>query len=117
MQIDLLADVPPRTPMQTARVRGEEAGEACLKRAENKAGFDSAGARQFVHSQLVRFGEMSGEALVNAAKEHGFRPMEDRAFGPIFSKLSRDGLIRCVGYCLREKGNSCAGGRLWRAVL
>lgn len=37
-------------------------------------------------------------------------------FGSIYQALVRKNLIRCVGYCEREKGNGTAGGRVWSAV-
>jgi hypothetical protein len=99
-----------------ARARGSEAADACLEKAQRVAGFDADGARKFIVSQLVRHGQMSGEALVDAAKAHGYRPGEDRAFGSIFSTLVRRNLIRCVGFCERTKGHGTAGGRMWAVV-
>lgn len=99
-----------------AREQGRAAADACLEKAEDVAQFDSAGAAKFILGELVRFGESSGEILVEQAITHGFRPHDARAFGPIFAGLSRKGLIRTVGYCTRTKGHGTAGGRLWDLV-
>lgn len=111
-QLDLLAGIPPLPP--------REIGEACAKlateNAESLNDFDTEGARKFIHGWLVRHGRASGEVLVDAAMEHGYRPHDARAFGSIFSTLARRNLIRCVGYCERLKGHGTAGGRLWESV-
>jgi len=100
----------------TPREVGAAAGELCLDKAE-RAAFDSAGASRFILGQITRHGATSGEDLVDAAKLHGFRPTDDRAFGPIFAALVRKNLIRSLGYCERVKGNGTAGCRLWGRVL
>lgn len=112
MQQQLELDAP---LMTVARTRGELAAERCARKAARVANFDHEGAAKFVHSFLVRHGQQAGERLVNMAKEHGFRPHDDRAFGPVFMQLSRKNLIVSVGYCDRIKGNGTAGGRIWAA--
>lgn len=102
-------------PLMVARTRGELAAERCARKAERLTSFNPEGAAKFIHSVLVRHGQQSGERLVNIAKEHGYRPHDDRAFGPVFKSLSRKGLIVSVGYVDRIKGNGTAGGRLWAA--
>lgn len=99
-----------------ARHEGERAGQACADKAARVSDFDAEGARDFVLGWLARHGQQSGEALTNAAIEHGYRPHDQRAFGPVFGSLSRKGLIRCVGYCERQKGHGTAGGRIWASV-
>src|ERR1700752_3562874 len=99
--------------LTNAREAGRTASEACTARAERIASFDTRGAAAFILGHLRRHGQMSGEALTDAAKAHGFHPIEDRAFGAIYAGLSRKGLIRCVGYCERVKGHGCAGVRVW----
>jgi hypothetical protein len=98
-----------------SREQGETAAVACAAAAEKK-GWDLVGAKNYILGYLIKFGRQSGEQLVNAAREAGFIPHDDRAFGPVFSGLSRKGLIRCVGYGCREKGNGTAGARVWEAV-
>lgn len=97
------------------RAEGERLGNLSTDKAERVADFDTVGASKFIVGWLHRHGNVSGEALTNAAKEHGYRPHDDRAFGSIFGTLSRKGLIRCVGYCERMKGHGTAGGRVWAA--
>lgn len=99
----------------TAREAGHQAANACLAKAEDK-GFDSAGAGKFIVGWLARHGETPGEELTDQAKRHGFRPHSDKAFGSIYATLVRRKLIRCVGFCLRKKGHSTAGGRVWSVV-
>jgi hypothetical protein len=31
----------------------------------------------------------------------------------VFGRLSRRGVIRTVGFCMRAKGHGTAGGRIW----
>jgi hypothetical protein len=99
----------------TPRQAGEQAAQRCTEKAE-RIGFDTEGAGKFILGWLARHGQMSGEALVDAAIQHGYRPHDQRAFGAVFGTLSRKGLIRCAGYCEREKGHGTAGGRLWESV-
>jgi len=99
-----------------SREAGSTAADACLNRAERVASFDTEGCKLFLVGWLRRHGPMSGEALTDAAKEHGYRPIEDRAFGSLYATLARRNLIRCVGFCTRQKGHGTAGGRTWEAV-
>lgn len=112
MQSDLLTGVPFLSP----REQGLVAAAQCEAKAERVADFDAQGARKFVLGWLARHGHQSGEAIVNACKEHGFRPHDDRAFGPVFAVLNRRNLIRVVGSCERAKGHGTAGGRVWGLV-
>lgn len=105
----------PRRP-SAAREQGEAAANACVEKAERVAQFDADGARTFVIGWLRRHGQMSGEALTDACKAHGFRPHDDRAFGAVFGVLVRRNEIRCVGSCERTKGHGTAGGRVWTVV-
>ena len=107
---DLLADVP---LMDLHRAAGEAAGAACLDKAERVAAFDSEGAAKFIVGWIERHGPQPGETLTNAAVEHGYRPHDQRAFGPVYAGLVRRGAIRCVGFCERTKGHGTAGGRVW----
>jgi hypothetical protein len=106
----------PVQSVAVAREVGRLAAEACVGKAERVTPFDVEGARMFVLGWLVRFGKQTGEQLVDAAKAHGHRPHDDRAFGSVFGVLVRRNLIRCVGYCARAKGHGTAGGRIWTAV-
>lgn len=98
------------------RAVGEQAGEACADKAERVADFDRAGAARFILGELRRWGPTSSEDLTESAIAHGFRVHDRRAYGPIYAKLVRDGLIACAGFCARRHGHGTAGGRIWRAT-
>jgi len=115
IQQDLLAGAPLRT-LATARAAGEVAADRCAARAERVSDFDTEAAGDFIVALLKMHGPKSGEALVNAAKQHGHCPPDDRAFGAVFSRLSRQKAIVHVGHCDRMKGHGTAGGRLWGAA-
>lgn len=99
-----------------ARKRGESAAIACTEKAERVTGFDGERARSLALEILRSRGQMSGEQLVEALQAEGFEAHDDRAFGTVFGTLSRRGLIRCVGFCIRKRGNGTAGGRIWALV-
>jgi hypothetical protein len=101
---------------EAAREAGSEAAARCAAKAVRVASFDTEGARQFILGWLRTHGATPGEVLTNAAKENGFRPHDDRAFGAVYGALSRQNLIRCVGSCDRVKGHGTAGGRVWAVV-
>jgi hypothetical protein len=99
-----------------AREAGEVAGQACADKAERTTAFDREGAALFILGQLRRHGELSGEFLTAAAIEHGYRPHDARAFGPVFAKLKRQGLIVRVRECSRANGHGTGGGSVYRAA-
>ena len=98
------------------REAGAMLGELCADKSERVAWFDRAGAAKFILSWLRRHGPMPGESLTYAANEHRFRPHDARAFGPVYAKLARDGVIQCVGFCPRIRGHGTSGGRIWSAA-
>ena len=98
---------------ESARAIGEYLGEKCADKAERVADFDRDGAGRFILGWLVRHGPQSGEVLTQAAIEHGFRCHDARSYGPVYAKLVKRGLIRCVGYCARARGHGTSGGRVW----
>lgn len=106
MQLELSLDAP--------RERGRLAAERCAQKASRVSNFDVDAAQNFVKGWLARYGQQSGEDLVDAAVEHGHRPHDSRAFGSVFRTLARKGIIECAGFCMRRKGNATAGGRVWR---
>lgn len=95
---------------------GQQASErAEAKAAEQVPGFTER-ALQHIRSVARALGpdsQVRGEDLVNGAKLAGIRPHDDRAYGPIFQKAIRDGLIVPVGYAPRVKGHGTAGGRVY----
>jgi predicted TPR repeat methyltransferase len=100
-----------------ARSTGEDLAEKCLAKARRVSNFDSEGARKFVLGFLRRHGPTSGETLVAEAKAHGYQGHDDRCFGAVFGKLSKDGQIQCLRSDLpRARGHATSGGRLWAAI-
>lgn len=94
-----------------ARQAGEEAGEACKEKAESQ-GWDSEAATAFILAYLRQHGPTPGEVLVTETSRV-YAPHDARAFGPIFSKLKRRGLIEDCGHARRTKGHGTAGGIIW----
>lgn len=100
-----------------ARAAGEEAARQCLEKAERDVDFDSAGAAKFIHGWVVRHGSTSGEDLVDAAIEHGFRVHDMRAYGGVFGALVRGGKLMILRSDLpRRRGHGTSGGRLYGLV-
>ncbi len=97
----------------TSRDSGTRAGRACQAKAERVANFDSKAAGEFMLRHLGRRGDTSSEILVEVCKIAGYKPHDDRAFGPVIAGLARRKLIRQVGSCSRKRGNGTAGGRVW----
>lgn len=79
-----------------------------------KKGFSVAAASLVILEHLRKYGRTPGEDLVLVAKSAGHVPHDDRAFGSVFSSLSRKKEIYCVDYCNRRRGHGTAGGRIWR---
>lgn len=102
--------------LQMAQALGQEGMELAAARAERADPGFRHKAQAFVLTYLRKHGKTKGEALVNECKKAGMVPHDDRAFGAVFSGLSRAGLIACAGFCLRTKGHATAGGRVWKAV-
>ena len=59
----------------------------------------------------------SSEQLVDACRGAGYRPHDDRAFGPIIARLAKAQRIQQVGECRRQRGNGTSGGRIWGLLL
>ena len=100
--------------MKQARALGEAGMLMAQEHAERGNPGFSERARAFVLQYLRLHGASSGEDITDACKAAGIAPEEDRAFGPIYSSLSRSGQIECTGFCERRKGHGTAGGRIWR---
>jgi len=99
-----------------AREAGKQAADLCTDKAHRADPGFSEKASRAILAHLQAVGQAPGEVLTNIAIAHGARPHDQRAFGAIFASLSRLGLIRTVGYCMREKGHGTAGGRIWGLV-
>lgn len=102
--------------LPVARALGAAAAQLAADRADREDPGFSARAQAFVLDYLARHGTASGEDITDACKAAGIVPADDRAFGAVYSTLSRRGLIVFAGFCARRKGHCTAGGRLWRRV-
>lgn len=56
----------------------------------------------------------SGEDITDACKAAGIIPHDDRAFGPVFMRLAKHGVITKAGYRPRAKGHGTGGANVWR---
>lgn len=122
-QIDWISPAPVALPARgphhatagagSSRERGERMGNLALARAERVQDDFRERAQSFVLEYLRRYGATSGELVTSMAIASGINPPDERAFGPIFSALSRRKQIVTVGWCLRRKGNCTGGGRIW----
>lgn len=99
--------------IEDAIAAGNHGMSVCIAKAEGLDPNFTDKAAVAILAHLRTVGQCSGEVLTDVARAHGAVPHDDRAFGAVFKKLARQGLIRCVGFCLRTKGNGTAGGRVW----
>lgn len=99
-----------------SRAAGAHAAQGCLDKAARRDPLfaEKAAAAILAHLRAVKYA--SGEELTDVAIAHGATPHDARAFGQVFATLSRRGLIRTHSFCLRSKGHSTAGGRIWMLV-
>jgi len=61
-------------------------------------------------------GDYTGEEIVNAAKDAGITPHNDKAFGPVFSRLAQQKLIYKARYVARSKGHAAPGAVIWKLL-
>jgi len=88
-------------------------------RAEQLRRQFSVDAARIILRYLETHGPTSGEVLTDAVKAAGIvppPPMDDRAFGPIYMKLARLGVIEKVAPAQRMKGHGTSGGNVWGLV-
>lgn len=98
-----------------ARNLGTEAGERCADKASQQDPEFKAKALEFIVKYIRQVGESTGESATLAAVLAGIKPHDQRAFGPVYQKAIRQGLIRVVGYAPRVRGHGSAGGKVYRA--
>lgn len=96
-----------------ARAVGLEAGQRSLERAEAIAPEFGEKAFTFIVAHVRDNGPVPGESATLAAVKAGINPPDARAFGPIYAKALRQGLIHVVGYVPRVRGHGSAGGKLY----
>lgn len=102
--------------VRVARKLGTEAGARAMHKAESLYPEFSARALEFIaaHARQSKAEDrFTGEQLTNMMKLSGIRPGDDRAFGPVFAKAIKQGLIAAVGFAPRVKGHGTAGGRVY----
>jgi hypothetical protein len=88
--------------------------DSALAQVERNAGEEfKARAMAFALEWMAGKGTVSGEDITDACKAAGIVPHEDRAFGPVYLKLARQGAIVRVGYMARRRGHG-APGPGWR---
>lgn len=61
----------------------------------------------------LRRGPLTSEELTLACKAAGIVPHDDRAFGPVYMRLSKAGQITRVGTASRLRGHGTSGGSIW----
>lgn len=104
--------------IEDAIAAGQEAMQQCADKAES-LGFSTDAARDFVIGWLALSGPAWGEDMVDAAERLGradLRTHKPKAWGGVFSALSKKGRIRCIELGLRRKGHGTAGARKWSLV-
>lgn len=85
-----------------------------MDRVERNAGDEfAAQARFFILDYLASNPPTSCEVIVNACKKTGVIPHNDHAFGPVFLKLFRNGVIIKAGMTKRFKGHCAPGANIW----
>jgi hypothetical protein len=70
-------------------------------------------AAAFIVAYLRVNGAASSETITYACKESGLIPHDDRAFGPVYMRLSRQKVIAKQGHCVRRRGHGTSGGNIW----
>ncbi len=111
-----MAGVPFITRARMARKLGTEAGARAEERANDATpGFSELALAHIRETMLAApaGATLRGEDITNSAKLAGLRPPDDRAFGPVFAKAIKQGLLEPVGYAPRVKGHGTAGGRVY----
>ena len=87
--------------------------EACAEKAESTTEFSVGECQRIVIEVLKREKALTGEVLVVYCREAGQVPHDDRAFGPVFAGLSRQKIIKKIGYGPRHRGHGTAGAIVW----
>lgn len=100
------------TLFNAALQTGQANAELCASNAEDR-GWDSDSAAEFILDWLRANGPTPGEDLVSEATRR-YRPHDARAFGAVFLRLQKQGLIEKCGFGRRRKGHGTHGGVVWR---
>lgn len=102
-----MSDRKPTPSLFDALEAGITSAEACSDAAARR-GWDAEGAAEFVLAYLRTHGPTAGEVLVDKASER-YAPHDGRAFGSVFLRLKRRGLIETCGFVRRAKGHGSPG--------
>lgn len=100
--------------IKEARSKGEIKSVAVCRNAEEACPGFSARAAEHILRYLKNHGVSNGEDITDSCKNAGLVPHDDRAFGAVFSGLSRRKEIVSDGFGLRRKGHGTSGSRLWK---
>jgi hypothetical protein len=89
--------------------------DAAMAQVERNAG-ESFAERASAHilADLAQRGPTSCEILTDRCKLDGIKPHDDRAFGPVYMSLMRQGKIEKCGTVIRTKGHGTSGGNVWK---
>jgi hypothetical protein len=107
-------DAPLPTRSQANRAR-DVGMQQVMQHAEERKQFFGIQAQMFILAFLT-YGPASGEVLTSECKKAGIVPHDDRAFGPVYMRLLKQGLIQKVGECRRLRGHNTSGGSIYAAV-
>jgi hypothetical protein len=99
-------------PLAQARAVGQAAQQLATDRAEREAPGFRERAEAAILARLAT-GPASGEDCTDYVAASGIQFADGRALGSVYASMARRSLIRCVGFCLRKRGNGTAGGRIW----
>lgn len=102
-------------PEPVTAIRDRAMDQVQTNAEEHRPGFKEQ-ACAFVLQYLKRHGASAGEVITAACKAAGIQPHDDRAFGPVYMTLARQGRIHKVGTCKRQRGHMTAGGNIWGLV-
>ena len=95
----------------------EQLRDAALASAADNAGaVFIERAKVFVLGYLAVRGPTSSEDLTDACKAEGISLRNDKAFGVVYSQLSRSGSIRSCGTVKRRKGHASGACNVWELV-
>ena len=89
------------------------ARDAGMAQAESGNARFIAMAMDYIVRYLKQHGPTSGEDLTDACHLAGIVPRDDRAFGPVYKALSRQGKIVKCGTTIRRRGHLTTGGNVW----
>lgn len=93
------------------------ARDNAMDSVERNAGKDfSAKAGAHIVLYLTEHSEATGEDITDAVKKKGCVPHDDRAFGPVYLRLMRNGIIESVKFVPRRKGHGAPGAQVWKLL-